>query len=42
MRDLGVNAAGVEVALHLRHRLIVLQQRVTATLERLIEEREGR
>ena len=40
MRDLGVNAAGVEVALHLRHRLLVLQQRVTVTLERLLEERE--
>ncbi len=41
MRDLGVNAAGVEVALHMRRRLLVLERRVSVTLRQLIDEREG-
>ena len=41
MRELGVNAAGVEVALHMRRRLLVLERRVTVTLRQLLEEREG-
>ncbi len=39
MRDLGVNPAGVEVVLHLRRRLTVLERRVNETLKRLLEER---
>lgn len=42
MRDLGVNAAGVEVALHMRRRLLVLERRVSVTLRQLLEEREAR
>ena len=33
VRDLGVNAAGVEVALHLRRRLLTLQRRMSVLLE---------
>lgn len=40
MRDLGVNAAGVDVVLHLRRRLLVLESRVGEALERLLEEGE--
>jgi len=32
VRELGVNPAGVEVALHLRRRLIVLQHRMAESL----------
>jgi hypothetical protein len=42
MEELGVNAAGVEVALHLRRRLFALEQRARAlaeALERRSEER---
>ena len=42
MRELGVNPAGVEVALHLRHRLACLEGRMRELLERLAEERQGR
>jgi hypothetical protein len=42
MRDLGVNPAGVDVILHMRRRLLVLQSRVTRTVERLLEERQRR
>jgi hypothetical protein len=40
MRELGVNAAGVDVALHLRRRLLVLQSRLHRALADL-EEPEG-
>jgi hypothetical protein len=42
MRDLGVNPAGVEVVLHLRRRITVLERRVNETLKRLLEERGER
>lgn len=42
MRDLGVNAAGVGVVLHLRRRLLVLESRVGEVLERLLEESDTR
>ena len=35
MEDLGVNAAGVEVALHLRRRLFALERRTRALVEAL-------
>ncbi len=38
VRDLGVNAAGVEVALHLRRRLLFLQQHLHDALARLAED----
>jgi len=38
VEELGVNPAGVEVALHLRRRLIVLQGRLTQVMEQLTEE----
>jgi hypothetical protein len=34
MRDLGVNAAGVDVALQLRRRLLVLEARLREALEK--------
>jgi hypothetical protein len=40
MEDLGVNAEGVEVALHLRRRLFALEQRARALLETLERERK--
>ena len=42
VRDLGVNAAGVEVALHLRRRVLVLQDLTESSLRRLLAELEGR
>jgi hypothetical protein len=39
MREMGVNAAGVEVVLHLRSRLLVLQNRTRETLRELLRER---
>ena len=42
MEELGVNAEGVEVALHLRRRLFALEQRARAMLEALEREREDR
>ena len=42
MEELGVNAEGVEVALHLRRRLFALEQRARALLEALGRERENR
>lgn len=42
MRDLGVNAAGVDVALHLRRRLLVLESRMHDALEELLHELERR
>lgn len=38
VRDLGVNAAGVEVVLQLRRRLLFLESRMSAVLRRLLEE----
>ena len=38
VEELGVNPAGVEVALHLRRRLIVLQSRLIRVMEQLSEE----
>jgi hypothetical protein len=40
MRALGVNAPGVQVALQLRRRLLVLEQRTARVLRDLIGERE--
>lgn len=34
VEELGVNAAGVQVALHLRRRLVALESRITALAER--------
>lgn len=42
VRDLGVNPAGVEVALRLRRRVLVLQQLTERSLRRLLSELEGR
>ncbi len=35
LRELGVNAAGVDVALHLRRRLLCLEERMGAVLREL-------
>jgi hypothetical protein len=40
MRGLGVNAAGVEVALQLRRRLLALEQRTVRLLRAVLEESE--
>jgi len=40
MRELGVNAPGVQVALQLRRRLIALEQRTASVLRELLEERK--
>ncbi len=42
VQDLGVNAAGVEVALHLRRRLLALELRARALLEALDDARRQR
>jgi hypothetical protein len=41
MRDLEVNPAGVEVILHMRRRLLVLQSRMTLTMRRILDEETG-
>ena len=41
VRDLGVNPAGVEVVLHLRRRMRVLQELTESSLRRLLAELEG-
>lgn len=41
MDDLGVNAAGVEVALHLRRRLFALEERTRAIAKALAQARRG-
>ncbi len=41
IRELGVNPAGVDVILHLRRRLLVLQQRMHETMRRLLDELEA-
>lgn len=40
MRDLGVNPAGVHVALHLRRRLMALEARASAMMKSLQEEED--
>jgi hypothetical protein len=40
MQDMGVNAAGVDVALHLRSRLLTLQSRAEEALRILLRERD--
>jgi len=42
MEELGVNAAGVDVALHLRRRLFALEARARALAEALDRERKKR
>ena len=42
MRDLGVNAAGVEVILRMRGRLLTLEHRTFEALRLALEERERR
>ena len=41
MRELGVNPAGVDVALHLRRRLLCLEERMRAVLRELEEPGRG-
>jgi len=41
MRELGVNPAGVDVALHLRRRLLCLEERMRAVLRELAESGRG-
>jgi len=41
MRDLGVNPAGVDVALHLRRRLLALEGRTGTSLRRILSELDG-
>lgn len=41
MEELGVNPAGVQVALHLRRRLLALEARVAALAERMRPDEEG-
>ena len=38
MRELGVNPAGVDVALHMRRRMLTLEARMRRSLERILEE----
>lgn len=40
VQEMGVNAAGVEVALHLRRRLLCLEGRVRRALEELVVDEE--
>jgi hypothetical protein len=42
MEEFGVNAAGVDVALHLRRRLFALQARARALADALAAERKKR
>lgn len=42
MEELGVNAEGVDVALHLRRRLFALEQRARALADALERERQKR
>ncbi|MBW2235903.1 MAG: hypothetical protein JRF70_08535 [Deltaproteobacteria bacterium] len=41
MRELGVNPAGVDVALHLRRRLLCLEERMRTVLRELVESGRG-
>jgi len=40
MRELGVNPAGVDVALHMRRRMMTLEARMQRSLQRLLDEIE--
>jgi len=42
IRELGVNPAGVDVILHMRRRLLFLEERMRETLHRLLEDVEER
>jgi len=42
MQELGVNPAGVEVVLHLRRRMLVLEDLMERSLRRLLSELDGR
>ena len=42
MRELGVNAAGVEVVLRLRRRLLILEDKTEDSLRRLLSELDER
>ncbi len=42
MVELGVNPAGVDVILHMRRRLLVLESRVRETLQRVLDQLESR
>lgn len=42
MRELEVNPAGVQVILHMRRRLLVLEHRMSETVRRLLDESESR
>jgi hypothetical protein len=42
VHELGVNAAGVGVVLHMRRRLLVLQGRMSDTVKRLLDEQDER
>ena len=39
IRELGVNPAGVDIILHMRRRLLFLEERMRETLRRLLEDR---
>jgi hypothetical protein len=42
IRELGVNPAGVGVILHMRRRLLFLEERMRETLRRLLDDVENR
>ncbi len=42
IRELGVNPAGVDVILHMRRRLLFLEERMRETLRRLLDDVEDR
>jgi hypothetical protein len=42
IHDLGVNPAGVEVVLHMRRRMLALEDLMGRSLRELLEELEGR
>jgi len=42
IHDLGVRAAGVEVVLHMRRRMLALEDLMERSLRQLLEEFEGR
>jgi hypothetical protein len=42
IRELGVNPAGVDIILHMRRRLVFLEERMRETLRRLLDDVEER
>jgi len=42
VRDLGVNPAGVDVVLHMRRRMLVLEELMSRSLRRLLAELDSR